>query len=126
RMTNNLIENAIKFTEDHGIIEITLKTKDKKIIFSVNDTGIGISPKMHKKIFEPYYQLRNCKKNNQGMGLGLPIVKSIIDTLNGSIQVESNPAKKRGTKISVMLNEHILVEDQPVTAKNPVPTIFAL
>lgn len=126
RITNNLIENAIKFTEDDGIIEITLKTNDKKIIFSVNDTGIGISPKMHKKIFEPYYQLRNCKKNNQGMGLGLPIVKSIIDTLNGSIQVESNPANKRGTKISVTLNEHILEEKQPVTSKNSVPALFAL
>ncbi len=104
RISNNLIENAIKFTNEKGEIEIRLECCDGKIIFSVNDHGIGISPEMHQKIFQPYYQVSNEKRNNQGMGLGLPMVKNIVESLNGTIQIESDPSIKKGTRITVFLN----------------------
>jgi signal transduction histidine kinase/DNA-binding NarL/FixJ family response regulator len=103
RIANNLIENAIKFTKDNGIVEVSLECNNDKIHFSVHDYGIGISAEMHHKIFEPYYQACNEKKNNQGMGLGLPIVKNIVEALSGSIQIESEPSKKEGTTFTVIL-----------------------
>jgi signal transduction histidine kinase/DNA-binding NarL/FixJ family response regulator len=115
RIVMNLIENGIKFSGDASTIEIFLKRNNEKIIFAVKDFGMGISPEMHKKVFEPYYQIAQEKKSVQGMGLGLPIVKKIIQALHGEIKVESNPKKSPGTIISIILNRYKLkVNDQPV------------
>jgi signal transduction histidine kinase/DNA-binding NarL/FixJ family response regulator len=115
RIVNNLIENAIKFSNNEGEIEITLKTEGEKIHFSVKDTGIGIPPELQKKIFEPYYQINHKKTGLQGMGLGLPIVKKVVDSLDGEIHIESNPAEAPGTKINITLTKHNLAEnDVPI------------
>lgn len=110
RIVNNLIENAIKFSNTGGEIEITLKTLSNKTIFSVKDTGIGILPQLQKKIFRPYYQVNHTKTGLQGMGLGLPIVKKVTDGLGGHIHIESNPAKAPGTTISITFDRYTLVE----------------
>lgn len=123
RITNNLIENAIKFTNESGIVEISLECNDSKIIFTVKDEGIGISPEMHRKVFEPYYQVSNEKKNNQGMGLGLPIVKKIVEALNGTIQIESDPSKKEGTKIMVQLNAYQIPNKKSIKQKKITDTV---
>lgn len=116
RIVNNLIENAIKFSNANGEIEIILKTQDDKIHFSVKDTGMGILPELHDKIFEPYYQINHRKSGLQGMGLGLPIVKKVTEGLNGQITVESNPAEFTGSKISITFNKYkISGNDVPVT-----------
>lgn len=115
RIVNNVIENAIKFSNNEGKIEITLKTIGDKINFSVKDAGIGILPDLQKKIFEPYYQINHKKTGLQGMGLGLPIVKKVVDSLDGQIDIESNPAESPGTLVSIILNKHVLAEkDVPV------------
>ena len=124
RIANNIIENAIKFSEEGGEIKISLSQKDEKIIFSVQDEGIGISTSLQKKIFEPYYQIGNKNTSLQGMGLGLPIVKKVVDSLAGEIVVESNPSQVPGTKVLVLLTKHDLkAEDMPVQnakeASNP-------
>lgn len=128
RIVNNVIENAIKFSNNEGEVEITLKTNGDKIHFSVKDTGIGIPPDSQKKIFEPYYQINHKKTGLQGMGLGLPIVKKVVDSLDGQIHIESNPAKSIGTIISIILNKHTLAEsDVPVVTssetKSPIYSI---
>jgi signal transduction histidine kinase/DNA-binding NarL/FixJ family response regulator len=107
RILNNLVENAIKFSDSGGVIEVSLKSDSKQIFFSVKDRGIGIPPEMHKKIFEPYYQINRQKRNNQGMGLGLPIVQKVIQTLHGEIHIDSNPLKRQGTKITVVLDKFL-------------------
>ena len=71
RIIINLIDNAVKFSEDDGAIEIILKSHHEKIIFSVKDCGMGIAPEMHKKVFEPYYQITNEKKKFSGYGFGI-------------------------------------------------------
>ena len=117
RIVNNLIENAIKFSNTGGEIGISLKTLDDKIYFSVKDTGIGIPPELHKKIFQPYYQINHKKTALQGMGLGLPIVKKVTESLDGEIHVESNPVEVPGTKISIVFNRYSLEEsDVPATS----------
>lgn len=112
RITNNIIENAIKFSDDDCEIEVSLFEKDEQIFFSVKDCGIGIPPEMHSKVFEPYYQITNKKKSLQGMGLGLPIVKKVVQDLNGEIKVESNPKEKSGTTIIIALRKHELLNDE--------------
>ncbi len=116
RIVNNLIENAIKFSNADGEIEITLKTFEDKIYFSVKDTGIGIPPERQKKVFEPYYQISHKKTSLQGMGLGLPIVRKVTDSLGGEIHILSDPAKMPGTTITIVLNLYSLKEnDIPVS-----------
>lgn len=118
RIVNNLIENAIKFSNDDCVIEIWLQNHEEKLIFSIKDCGIGIPPEMHKKVFEPYYQITNQKRNIQGMGLGLPIVKKVVQDLGGEIQIDSNPKRAPGTKIIVILPKHTVTENEAVSA-NP-------
>ena len=108
RIINNIIENAIKFTDAGGEITISLSHENDKIIFSVRDNGVGIYPTLQKKIFEPYYQIGHKDSNLQGMGLGLPIVKKVVDSLKGEIVVESNPMYAPGTKVTIILNKHEL------------------
>lgn len=110
RIVNNLIENAIKFSNTNGKIEISLRTLDNKAIFSVRDNGSGILPQLQKKIFKPYYQISRKKSGIQGMGLGLPIVKKVIESLNGHIRVQSNPAEMPGTIITITLDRYNLKE----------------
>jgi signal transduction histidine kinase/DNA-binding NarL/FixJ family response regulator len=124
RIANNIIENAIKFTDEGGEITISLSQKNDNILFSVQDNGVGISPSLQKKIFEPYYQIGHKNTSLQGMGLGLPIVKNVVDSLAGEIVVESNPSLVPGTKILIILTKHDLkAEDMPVQsakeASNP-------
>lgn len=115
RIVNNIIENAIKFTKSGGKIVISLSQVNNKIVFSVQDDGVGIPLPQHKKIFEPYYQIGNKNTSLQGMGLGLPIVKKVVDSLNGEIIIESNPRQGPGTKVVITLAKHDLnTEEKPV------------
>jgi signal transduction histidine kinase/DNA-binding NarL/FixJ family response regulator len=114
QVVNNLVENAIKFSDNNTTIEVVLYCRESEVHFLVTDHGPGIPIGMRKKVFEPYYQIANRKTNAQGMGLGLPIVNKIIEDLNGKITIESNP-ESRGTKMHVFLNKHILNENEIVT-----------
>jgi signal transduction histidine kinase/DNA-binding NarL/FixJ family response regulator len=119
RIVNNIIENAIKFTKSGGKIVISLSQVNDKIVFSVQDDGVGIPLSQHKKIFEPYYQIGHKNTSLQGMGLGLPIVKKVVDSLNGEIVIESNPRQGPGTKIVITLVKHDLnTEETPVQSAN--------
>ena len=68
RIVNNIIENAIKFTDADGKITISLSNENDKILFSVQDNGIGIPHSLHKKIFEPYYQIGNKEYKSSRYG----------------------------------------------------------
>ncbi len=106
RIANNLVENAIKYTGEKGEITVLLKTNGEDVSFVIRDSGIGIAPSLHEKIFNPYYQINREKSNLQGMGLGLPIVKKIIDSLSGTIDIQSDPVQKPGTTVTVTLKKH--------------------
>ena len=85
---NNLISNAVKFTPDGGTIGLTLKTEGSSVIMQVRDTGCGIKPEVGQHIFEKFYQ-GDTSHSTQGNGLGLALVKRVIDILNGEIEVQS-------------------------------------
>lgn len=119
RIVNNIIENAIKFTPQDGKISITLQRLNDMVAFIVKDTGEGILPDLQKKVFEPYYQIGRKNTNLQGMGLGLPIVKKVVDGLGGTITIESDPARKPGTKVIVKLPSYTLqTDDVPIQSVN--------
>lgn len=89
RIINNLIDNSIKYTQSGGHIKISLTENDEFTTFSVTDNGQGIHDSRIDKIFEPYYQLSNEKRNIQGIGMGLSIVQRIVKILDGEIFVDS-------------------------------------
>ncbi len=116
RVVVNLVENAIKYTEEGGEIRVFLAATGQQLRLVVQDNGIGIEPGLQKKIFEPYYQINIQKKSAQGMGLGLPMVKKIVDGLGGSIHIESNPQREKGARVIVLLPRHVLARNEAVTA----------
>ena len=85
---NNLISNAVKFTPDGGTIGLSLKTEGSSVIVQVRDTGCGMKPETGMHIFEKFYQ-GDTSHATQGNGLGLALVKRVMDILNGEIGVQS-------------------------------------
>ena len=87
---SNLINNAIKYVKENGIIEVKLSSDDDNIIVWVVDNGIGIPHKDLRNIFKDFYRASNIKqKSYEGTGLGLSFVKQIIERHNGKIEVVS-------------------------------------
>lgn len=115
RIINNLIENAIKYSPAGTIITVRLRAEGELIEFSVQDRGIGIEKGDQQRVWQPYYQIHNSKKSNQGLGLGLPIVKKVIDGLGGAVEIDSDPPFKIGTTVRVRIIRHELGDgERPV------------
>jgi signal transduction histidine kinase len=97
---NNLISNAIKFTDKGGSIFISLKEHLDSVEVKITDTGCGISRETGKHIFEKFYQ-GDTSHSGEGNGLGLPLVKKVIDILGGEISVKSEIGK--GSTFTIIL-----------------------
>ena len=103
----NILSNAIKFTEASGkvdlVVEQTAAFEDQSTLrFTIKDTGIGMDPSFLPKVFDTFAQEDNGRTNKYGStGLGMAITKNIVDTMNGSISVESE--KHVGTVFTVII-----------------------
>ncbi|WP_186429268.1 PAS domain-containing sensor histidine kinase [Clostridium sp. BSD9I1] len=94
RIILNLLSNAIKFTDKEGNILVSIKNEDNHIVISVKDDGIGIPEEKQKNIFERFIQVdKSLSRNNEGSGIGLSLVKSLVEIHEGSIRVKSNLGK---------------------------------
>ncbi len=96
RALYNLLENAIKYSTNHSKIEIEIR-QDKCLSINIKDQGIGIDPKELSNIFKPFYRCAN--EGVEGSGLGLYLVKMVVEMHNGSIDISSTP--KQGTRIQL-------------------------
>ena len=104
---NNLISNAVKFTPNGGRITVTLKQEGDCAVVRVADTGCGISSDTGRHIFDKFYQ-GDTSRANEGNGLGLALVKKVIDVLGGEISVES--VVGQGSVFTVRLKEVVREE----------------
>ena len=87
---SNLIGNAVKFGPKDGLVTVKLKQSDGRYEFSVTDQGVGVPEEERQRIFHKFYQLDSSHKQ-EGNGLGLALVKQIVDGCDGSINVENLP-----------------------------------
>lgn len=94
QVLTNLVDNAVKFSDEGKSIIIQAKTEDHKVIISVTDQGKGISAEDQEKLFDRFFQAENVVSGKtQGTGLGLAICKGIVEAHGGQIQVESEVGK---------------------------------
>ncbi len=104
QMMVNLIENAVKYSDEGGRIWVKASTSGRKITVSVRDEGIGIAPEHHERLFERFYRVdKSRSKKAGGTGLGLSIVKHIAVLFGASLNVESQVGE--GTEFFVIFNE---------------------
>ena len=100
---SNLISNAVKFTPRGGTVGVALRSDADGVEVTVSDTGCGIDPETGKHIFEKFYQ-GDTSHATEGNGLGLALVKRVIDILDGEISVRSTPG--RGSSFRVKLRRN--------------------
>ena len=100
---NNLISNATKFTNANGKISISLKKRENEYHIIFSDNGCGMDKETGKHIFDKFYQ-GDTSRSKEGNGLGLALVKKVIDVLGGTIKVESELNK--GTTFELLLKEN--------------------
>jgi len=109
---DNIVGNAIKYSNDSGEVSVLMQAADDQIIIRVTDNGPGIPAKDQAHIFDKFYRASNASSRS-GSGLGLAIVKSIIDAHQGRVWVESTVGK--GSSFFVVLP--VLAEPVPITKK---------
>ena len=101
----NLTDNAIRYNNKNGSVDVSVKTVDGKVILRVKDTGIGIPKEHQERIFERFYRVdKSRSKSTGGTGLGLAIVKHIVARNNAQLDMDSEPGK--GTDIKVTFDRY--------------------
>lgn len=101
RIITNILSNAIKYNIDRGEITVSLKTSPNYLIIKIADTGIGMKPEERANLFQEFFRAKNEKTRSiSGTGLGLTIVKRIVESYNGKIEVDSEYGK--GTAFTIL------------------------
>lgn len=111
----NLVHNAIKYTKD-GEIVVSASVVDGQVEFRVLDTGIGIEEKYFKEVFDIFYQKNEEGQMEQGLGLGLSIVKHLVENQGGKIDVESTYGKGSSFKFTLPIYDGVVEEQNEVVS----------
>jgi signal transduction histidine kinase len=90
RMLSNLLDNAIKYTPQGGLVKVSVSENEAKVVVSVKDTGCGISPSDLPRIFERFYRC-DQSRSQAGIGLGLSLARAIARAHGGEITATSTP-----------------------------------
>jgi signal transduction histidine kinase len=112
RMIEHLLDNALKFTPEGGTITVSLHSVDEQVMLQVADTGIGIAAEHHERIFDRFYQVNGTlSRPHEGSGLGLALVKEIVESHRGTVAVESQ--LEQGCTFTVRLPAATAVDQVP-------------
>jgi len=118
QVLRNIINNALKFSNDHGKILVNVEPQGNYILFSIKDSGIGISKELQSRIFEPFFQAeQTIYRKYGGTGLGLAISKGIVESQHGRIWFESK--KDIGTTF------YFTIPLEPVREIEPIRLLFS-
>jgi two-component system heavy metal sensor histidine kinase CusS len=98
RAVGNLLDNALRFTSENGSIQIALSERDADVEVAVSDNGCGIAPEHLPRVFDRFYRAESSR-GSDGAGLGLALVKSIVDLHGGSARIDSEI--NRGTTVTL-------------------------
>lgn len=118
KLISNLLANAIKFTPEYGRVSITMWRRGNTLLLDIIDTGKGMDKESQDHVFELYYQAEGDTQHI-GTGIGLALVKQIVDAINGTIAVESTPGTGTAFHISLPIHNHVkqdVGEERPVVA----------
>ncbi|HEY9074913.1 MAG TPA: HAMP domain-containing sensor histidine kinase [Anaerolineaceae bacterium] len=99
----NLVSNAIRYTPPGGRVSLSAERTGEGVAIHVSDTGAGIAPEEQEKIFTPFYRGRSARRFEEGMGLGLPIARDLIQAHGGELHLESEPGK--GSRFTILLKD---------------------
>ncbi len=125
QMLVNLLNNAVKFTPDHGKISLEVDTDEERdlVQFAVIDNGIGIAENDLKQLFQPFAQV-DSKLNRQfeGTGLGLSLVQKLADLHGGSVEVESVVGKGSRFTVNLPWGRYIIAQEEAIEKGNGLST----
>ncbi len=124
QIVSNLLSNAVKFTPEGGLVTLTARQIGLEQELTVRDTGIGIPPEDHQRIFEIYEQAGAANGRQKGTGLGLAITKRLVELHGGHIQVESAPGQ--GSTFIVRLPGAAPTEAEPESADLSRPLVLVI
>jgi len=113
----NLLGNAVKFT-DSGTIGLRASKQRDGVQFEVTDTGVGIAETDRERIFEPFFQVDGSARGRGGAGLGLYIVRRLVELLGGTVALDSEPG--RGTAVRVWIPRDAAVVQSSAAAREEV------
>ncbi|MEP6969654.1 MAG: ATP-binding protein, partial [Betaproteobacteria bacterium] len=101
-LVKNLVDNAIRYTPNHGRIDLVVRIEGDKAVLQVSDTGPGIPQQERERVFEAFY--RTLETGETGSGLGLSIVKAIADRIQAQVQLsETDEVAHTGLRVQVVM-----------------------
>jgi len=112
---NNLLDNAIKYNRAGGTVHVRLTVEDGACFLSVSDTGEGMEPEKIANIFDQFYQISRGKRSREGMGIGLHLVKKLVELSGGGIVAESEAGE--GSCFRLWLNASDPASGEAVSAE---------
>ncbi len=122
QIIGNLLTNSLKFTQDNGTVWLTLKTEKNNVVIIVKDNGIGINPEVLPHLFTPFTQADNTlDKSRGGLGLGLSIIKGIVDLHGGTVSAHSDGLGKGSIftiRLPITSEDGVMIEKQQLDNKD--------
>jgi two-component system, OmpR family, sensor histidine kinase SenX3 len=119
---NNLLDNAVKYSPNiPKVVRVRLECQNDLVLIHVDDEGVGIPEEELSHVFERFYRVGNeLTRESKGVGLGLHLVKTVTEAMNGWVRVEKNPNAERGTRFTVVLPRRVIAKDEVHLARSRV------
>jgi CheY-like chemotaxis protein len=124
RMLSNFVSNAIRYTDRGGVL-VSCRRRGPNVLVDVWDSGIGILPEQHERVFEEFYQLNNPERDRtRGLGLGLATVKRIANLLDHPLLLRSTPGRGSRFSIEVPFADPDRIQSVSATIEQKVPNLL--